>query len=138
MFNLSKADIHPALMGESGMDIKLSGAARVAIPYAVECKNVEKINVWQAIAQAEANGAKEQLTPVVFFFRNRMEQPYVAVPWDQFMKLIYLDYATTGEPKAGVEPFRTYMKREEFVDLATAAEANAPGLLVTSTPPEKK
>ena len=42
-------------MGESGEDIKLSPAARKLIPYSFECKNQEKLNIWEALSQAEEN-----------------------------------------------------------------------------------
>ena len=37
--SLEEDDIKSAIMGESGEDIKLSPAARRAIPYSFECKN---------------------------------------------------------------------------------------------------
>ena len=112
-FKLEEADVHPALMGESGIDIKLSTSAREKIPYAIECKNVEKINVWDAIKQAEANGASEKLTPAVVLFRNRMPQPYVAIPWDTFMRLMFKDKVFAGDVLVGLQPFRDYMKATE-------------------------
>src|SRR5438552_10735913 len=51
--DLTEADVTPAIMGESGIDVKLSEAARRVFPYAVECKNVEKVNFWDDIMQAE-------------------------------------------------------------------------------------
>jgi hypothetical protein len=86
--HLKEPDIKPALMGESGMDVKLSTAARLVIPFAFESKNVEALNIWSAIAQAEANAAKEELTPAVIFGRNRMPEPYVAVPLTVFLELL--------------------------------------------------
>ena len=41
---LEEDDIKSTTMGESGEDIQLSPAARKLIPYAIECKNQEKIN----------------------------------------------------------------------------------------------
>ena len=37
-----------AVMGESGEDIKMARAAREKFPFSIECKNVEKLNVWEA------------------------------------------------------------------------------------------
>lgn len=71
LFGLSEADVKPAIMGESGMDIKLSDAARQCFGYAAECKNTEKLNLWDAWAQAVINAEKEQLTPILFVKRNR-------------------------------------------------------------------
>ena len=38
-------------MGESGEDIQLSPAARKLIPFAFECKNQEKLNIWESLKQ---------------------------------------------------------------------------------------
>ena len=83
---LESDDIKPAIMGESGEDIKLSPAAKKIIPYSFECKNVEKINIWSAIAQAESN-CKDR-TPVVIFKRNR-SKIYAVIEFDKFIKTIH-------------------------------------------------
>lgn len=93
--NLPESDIRPALMGESGIDIKLSAEARKRIPFAFECKNVEKLNIWSAIKQGEVNAGAEGLTPAICFSRNRMPEPYVAVPLSIFMRMFYHDYVQT-------------------------------------------
>jgi hypothetical protein len=59
-------------MGESGVDIKLSPAAKRIIPYDIECKNTEKTSVWQWIAQAESN-TSEGRQPLIVFKRNRSD-----------------------------------------------------------------
>ena len=66
---INEHDIKTAVMGESGMDIILSKAGRDAFPYAVECKKVEKINVWKCYDQACENS--EDLTPLLIFSKNR-------------------------------------------------------------------
>ena len=66
---LEEDDVKSTTMGESGEDIQLSPAARKLIPYAFECKNQEKLNIWGALEQAESNGEKG--TPVLEFTRNR-------------------------------------------------------------------
>lgn len=100
--------IRPALMGETGMDIKLSIAARKHIPYAIEAKNRETLNVWESIKQAEANATVEGLTPAIAFSRNRLPEPYVAIPLSTFLRLI--------QPKsvmdtAGIDPYDDMMHR---------------------------
>lgn len=82
---LEADDIKPALMGESGEDIKLSPAARKLIPWSFECKNVESLNIWAALDQAEKNASKGK--PALVFKRNRTK-PYVAVRLEDFMELI--------------------------------------------------
>ena len=46
---LEDDDIRCAIMGESGEDLKLSPAARKLIPYSIECKNQEKLNIWDSL-----------------------------------------------------------------------------------------
>ena len=53
--DLEQDDIRSAIMGESGEDIKLSPAARKLIPYSIECKNQEKLNIWEGLSKAEEN-----------------------------------------------------------------------------------
>lgn len=108
--HLKPADIKPALMGESGIDVKLSTAARDDIPFGFESKNQEALNIWGAIAQAEENAAAECLTPAVIFTRNRMKEPYVAVPLAVFMRMLLHDSwerriakAREGEKKIAAE-----------------------------------
>lgn len=84
-------DLHPddvtsCQMGGTGTDIKLSPAARKKFPYSVECKNVEKLNVWSAIQQAEDNTV-EDTTPVVFIKKNNTEV-YAVIPADHFFTLL--------------------------------------------------
>ncbi len=66
--DINELDIKTAVMGESGMDIKLSSAARDKFGYAVECKKVEKINIWKCYEQATENS--EDLEPLLIFSRN--------------------------------------------------------------------
>jgi hypothetical protein len=83
-FNLSENDVQPAVMGETGSDIKLSDFARECFPYAIECKNTERLRLYDALDQAgrNANG----LTPLLIFSRNRGEV-YGCVKWDDFLTL---------------------------------------------------
>ena len=83
--SLEDDDIKSQTMGMTGEDIVLSPAAKKAIPYSFECKNVERLNIWQAIEQAESNC--EDRTPVVVIKRNRTN-PYVVLDLNKFIKLI--------------------------------------------------
>ena len=82
---LEEDDVKSTTMGESGEDIQLSPAARQLIPYAFECKNQEKLNIWSALEQAEANGEKG--TPVLVFKRNR-SKTYAVIEFKEFVDLI--------------------------------------------------
>ena len=66
---LEPDDVRSAIMGETGEDIKLSPAARRQIPYSFECKNQEKINIWESLNQAEENSGN--YPHVLIFKRNR-------------------------------------------------------------------
>ena len=82
---LEDDDIRCAIMGESGEDLKLSPAARKLIPYSIECKNQEKINIWDSLEQAEVNS--NGYTPILIFKRNR-SKTYAVVELNHFLKLI--------------------------------------------------
>ena len=82
---LEDDDIRCAIMGESGEDLKLSPAARKLIPYSIECKNQEKLNIWDSLEQAEVNS--NGYTPILIFKRNR-SKTYAVVELNHFLKLI--------------------------------------------------
>lgn len=84
-FNLSEADVKPAVMGENGTDLKLSSPAQVVFPFAVECKNSERLNIWAALAQAENNA--NGLYPAVVFSRNRAGV-YIALRFEDFLGVV--------------------------------------------------
>lgn len=71
LFYLSDLDVWPAIMGEGGLDIRLTRYAREYFPFAIECKNREDLNIWEALEQAETIARKEELWPVLVFKRNK-------------------------------------------------------------------
>jgi hypothetical protein len=85
--NLAPEDVTSAIMGDSGMDVKLSCEARKSVPYAFECKNVEKINIWSAIDQAKIHAEKEKLHPAVVFKKNR-SGTHVCISLENFLNLL--------------------------------------------------
>ena len=61
-------DIHPEdiesrSMGAGGEDLIMARDARQKFPYSIECKNQEKLNVWDAYNQAQANSGNHE--PIV-------------------------------------------------------------------------
>lgn len=48
-------DLESRPMGSGGEDVILGRESRAIFPYSVECKNVERLNVWEAYEQATAN-----------------------------------------------------------------------------------
>jgi len=83
---LREGDIKPAIMGESGIDIKLSPSAEDEIPFDIECKNVEKLSIWSAIEQAESN-VKDDRIPMVIFSRNRSKK-YAVIEWKKLLEIL--------------------------------------------------
>jgi len=82
---LEPDDIKSAVMGDSGEDVQLSPAARKLIPYSIECKNQEKLNIWSSLEQAEKNSGDSK--PVLIFKRNR-SKTYAVLEIEDFIKLI--------------------------------------------------
>jgi|TARA_R110001583_G_scaffold47099_2_gene147570 hypothetical protein len=83
--SLHEDDIKSQTMGMTGEDIILSPHARQSIPYSFECKNVERLNLWEAINQCETNCSDR--TPVVVIKRNRTNA-YAVLPVESFIELI--------------------------------------------------
>lgn len=51
----------------------------------LELKKVEKLNIWNALAQSKRDAGEDEI-PAVVFSRNR-EDDYVAVSFDDFMRM---------------------------------------------------
>lgn len=95
---LQDGDIVIASAGQTGEDIILSPLARGLLPISIECKNVERLNIWKAIEQSEANSKHFQ--SVVFFRRNRSKL-YAVVPGEEYLELLRLRYETEREEPKG-------------------------------------
>ena len=81
---IHKEDIESRSMGAGGEDLIMSRSARDKFPYSIECKNQEKINIWESYKQAEENSKSYE--PVVVMKRNRTK-PLVVVDAEHFIKL---------------------------------------------------
>lgn len=78
-------DIESRSMGAGGEDLIMARAAREKFPFSVECKNVEKLNVWEAYEQAKANcGVYE---PIVVMKKNH-KKPLVVMDAENFIKML--------------------------------------------------
>ena len=53
--DITEDDIRSTAMGQSGVDIQLSTAARKIFNFDIEVKQVERLNIWDAIKQAKDN-----------------------------------------------------------------------------------
>ena len=57
---IEKLEVHPEdvesrSMGAGGEDLIMARAAREKFPYSIECKNQEKVNIWESYSQAVEN-----------------------------------------------------------------------------------
>ena len=78
-------DIESRSMGAGGEDLIMARAAREKFPYSIECKNVEKLNVWEAYEQAKANCNNYE--PLVVMKKNQ-KKPLVVIDADYFISLV--------------------------------------------------
>ena len=76
-------DIESRSMGAGGEDLIMARAARQRFPFSVECKNVEKLNVWDAYDQAKANAGDYE--PIVIMKKNG-KKPLAIVDAEHFIK----------------------------------------------------
>jgi hypothetical protein len=77
-------DVESRSMGAGGEDLIMARAAREKFPYSIECKNVEKLNVWDAYEQAKANCGNYE--PIVVMKKNG-KKPVVVVDAEYFVRL---------------------------------------------------
>ena len=82
-------DIHPEdiesrSMGAGGEDLIMARAARQRFPHSIECKNVEKLNIWEAYEQSKANCGDYE--PIVVIKKNH-KKPLVVVDAEYFIEL---------------------------------------------------
>ena len=84
VLSIHPEDIESRSMGAGGEDLIMARAARETFPYSIECKNQEKINLWESYKQATENSGKYE--PVVFIKRNN-HKPLVVVDADYFINL---------------------------------------------------
>lgn len=82
---LDEKDLIVTPSGINGPDLMLSPLAESFLPYDFELKNVEKINIWRALEQAEKR--RDSNSPVVVFRRNRSPM-YACMPIEVFLKII--------------------------------------------------
>lgn len=81
--NVHPEDIESRSMGAGGEDLIMARAARVKFPHSIECKNVEKLNVWDAYEQASTNSGDYE--PIVVMKKNN-KKPLVVIDAEYFIK----------------------------------------------------
>ena len=83
--NVHPEDIESRSMGAGGEDLIMARAAREKFPFSIECKNVEKLNVWEAYKQAKENAGK--YVPIVVMKRNQ-EKPLIVIDAEEFVNIM--------------------------------------------------
>ena len=82
--NIHEEDIESRSMGAGGEDLIMARAAREKFPYSIECKNQEKLNIWESYSQAVENS--KDYEPIVVLKRNN-HKPLVLVDAEYFIGL---------------------------------------------------
>tara|TARA_R110000824_G_scaffold43088_6_gene126392 strand:- start:1328 stop:1660 length:333 start_codon:yes stop_codon:yes gene_type:complete len=83
VLSIHEEDIESRSMGANGEDLIMAQSARKRFPYSIECKNQERINVWNAYNQADVNSG--QYEPVVFIKKNK-HKPLAVVDAEYFIR----------------------------------------------------
>jgi hypothetical protein len=85
-FGLDPDDVRSTSMGAPGEDILMSPLAQSYMPFTIESKNQERLNIWDALKQAESNSS-ENRPPLVVFGRNRSDV-YCALRFKDLLGLL--------------------------------------------------
>lgn len=80
-----KGDVESRPMGSGGEDIIIGNMTRQRFPFSIECKNTEKLNVWNAYHQAVENS--NGYVPLLIIKRNH-SAPLAVVDATYFFNLI--------------------------------------------------
>lgn len=76
-------DIESRSMGAGGEDLIMARDARQKFPFSIECKNQEKLNIWDAYEQSCANSGDYE--PIVFIKKNG-KNPLVVLDAEYFIR----------------------------------------------------
>lgn len=95
-YGLEDGDIESRSMGAAGTDIILSPAAkRVFGRYAIECKNVEHLNVsgifWKFRSHVLAGSEAADTVAILVHDKNRTEEPLVTLRLTDFLAWLERD-----------------------------------------------
>ena len=81
---LSDDDVTSRSMGCGGEDVLMSPKARAKFPFSIECKNTERLNLYQAYSQCIDN-SKELHEPLLIVKKNQ-HRPLVVIDAEYFIK----------------------------------------------------
>lgn len=82
---LSLDDVWVKATSQSGTDLHLSPHAQTVLPFGIEVKRVESLNIWAAMAQAEVNAAGK---PFLVIFSRAGSPLYVALSAEEFLRWV--------------------------------------------------
>lgn len=77
-------DVTSRPMGSGGEDVIVGNESRRKFPYSVECKNVERLNVWEAYGQACSNS--KEYEPLLVMKKNG-KKPLVVLDAEHFFTM---------------------------------------------------
>ena len=75
--NIHEEDIESRSMGAGGEDLIMARAAREKFPYSLECKNQEKLNIWESYKQAPYQDCNEKE------YKDLMNKMPTSVDWNK-------------------------------------------------------
>lgn len=76
--------IHSREMGQSGIDIILRSPIKEVLPFAIECKSGEQLNLLQTIKQAKKNAGDGQ-DWIIVYKKKAIRNPIVIIDWNCFI-----------------------------------------------------
>jgi len=83
---LEEGDVRSTSMGASGVDVLLSPLAQRLFPFAVECKNQERLNLWESLDQASKNSTEKSMPLLVF--KKNSSKVYCTLEFEDLLKLL--------------------------------------------------
>lgn len=84
--DLTPDDVRSTGMGQSGVDVQLSQAAKQLFSYSVECKNKERMNIWKELEQATEN-TEPNTEPLLVIKKNRTPA-FAVITFKHFLELL--------------------------------------------------
>lgn len=87
ILGLDPEDLKSTPMGSQGADVIMGVKSKTAFPYAIECKNSQRINLWEAYEQAQAHAGNTKLEPLLVIKKNHRD-PLVVIDAEHFFSLV--------------------------------------------------
>lgn len=84
---LHEDDVRVTPSGVKGEDLQLSPKAREIFPFAVEVKNQERLNIWDALEQSKSH-VKENASKSILVFKRNKTPFHVCMEIETFIEII--------------------------------------------------